>query len=323
MDLWQLFAVLLLLAIVVFSVASVVIYVTSIPMAKVQHYESEKYFLDPKKDDSKVLFPSIHDPASVDLSVIVPAYNEEERLPVMLDETLEFLGKRQQTKPSFKYEIIVVDDGSSDKTTEVAMGYCARNGTEKLRVLTLAKNRGKGGAIRLGMLRARGKHLLFADADAATKFSDLEKLENSINSLTKDGSEMAVVCGSRAHLQDEAVATRSFFRTILMYGFHILVWFLVKGIKDTQCGFKLLTRQAAVIIFTNLHVERWAFDVDMLYIANSLNMKISEVAVNWHEVEGSKIIPFWSWLQMAKDLLLIWMRYTMGAWQIDAKVKAE
>ena len=96
------------------------------------------------------IFPSIDDPSEVDLSVIVPAYNEELRLPTMLDECLEFLNKRKSS-----FEVIIVDDGSKDKTTETALKYVEKHGFDKVRVLKLAKNRGKGGAVRMGMLRAR------------------------------------------------------------------------------------------------------------------------------------------------------------------------
>lgn len=102
-----------------------------------------------------------------------------------------------------------------------------------------------------------------------------------------------------------------------MHGFHFLVWFFcVRKVKDTQCGFKLLTRESARIIFNALHIERWAFDVEMLYIAESLKMPIAEVGVNWMEIEGSKLTPFWSWLQMGRDLLLIWLKYRVNAWKI-------
>lgn len=109
------------------------------------------------------------------------------------------------------------------------------------------------------MLSTRGKYLLFADADGATKFSDFSKLEKSIKSLSENNwNHNAISIGSRAHLEEEAIATRSFFRTILMHGFHLLVWFFaVKRIRDTQCGFKLLTRTSARFLFNNLHVERW------------------------------------------------------------------
>lgn len=135
-------------------------------------------------------------------------------------------------------------------------------------------------------------------------------------------NSMGIVCGSRAHLEKEESAQRSYFRLILMHGFHILVWlFCVQKIRDTQCGFKLLTRKSAQVVFEALHVERWAFDVEMLYIAQTLNIPILEVPVNWIEVEGSKIVPFWSWLQMGKDLLLIWLRYSTGAWKINGAKK--
>nr|CAD7418929.1 unnamed protein product [Timema poppensis] len=117
------------------------------------------------------------------------------------------------------------------------------------------------------MLNARGAVVLFADADGATKFSDLSKLETSLKDLLQEdylskpevvANKLAIVCGSRAHLEDEAIASRSVFRTFLMYGFHFLVWvFAVQGLRDTQCGFKLLTRQAALICFSSMHVERW------------------------------------------------------------------
>ncbi|CAH1268128.1 ALG5 [Branchiostoma lanceolatum] len=287
-------------------------------------HETEKYFSDPSKPGSKLPFPSIHDKPTLDLSVIVPSYNEEERLPGMLKETTDFLEDRQKKQPNFTYEVIVVDDGSKDKTTQAGLEYSKKLGVEKVRVLTFHHNRGKGGAIRLGLFSARGKQLLFADADAATRFSDLEKLEKLFKEINKESHGMAIVCGSRAHLQDEAVASRSLFRTFLMHGFHFLVWFLcVRGIRDTQCGFKLLTREAAIRVFSNLHVERWAFDVEMLYIAQCLGVPIGEVAVNWTEIDGSKMVPVFSWLQMGKDILLIRLRYMLGGWRINYKVKAQ
>lgn len=141
--------------------------------------------------------------------------------------------------------------------------------------------------------------------------------DNYITDPEKTANSHVIVCGSRAHLENEEMATRSVFRLILMHGFHFLVWLLcVRGVQDTQCGFKLLTRSSARDVFASLHVERWAFDVEMLYIAQTLKLPITEVAVYWTEIDGSKIIPFWSSLQMAKDLGLIWLRYTIRAWKI-------
>lgn len=287
---------------------------TSSTSPKIIRYEKEKFFQT--KDGEKKLFPSLMDQPSVYLSVIVPSYNEEERLPVMMDETIEFLeGKindKSQNCWRQSYEIIVVDDGSSDQTTKVALSYTEKYGDDKVRVLTLVKNRGKGGAVRLGMMSARGTHLLMVDADGATKFSDLDKLFEKLSPNTR-----AIAVGSRSHLEEESIAERSFFRTVLMKGFHLVVWlFCVRSVRDSQCGFKLLTQEAARVCFTNLHVERWAFDVELLLIAEKLSIPVAEVAVNWTEVDGSKVVPVFTWLQMGRDILLIWLHYFLGLWKI-------
>ncbi|VVC30555.1 Hypothetical protein CINCED_3A024242 [Cinara cedri] len=258
----------------------------------------------------QVKFPSWSDEATLDLSIIVPAYNEQYRLRPMLNSCLHWLFKVKKSS----FEVIVVSDGSTDRTREIVMEYVQVYGAEQIRLLELNKNRGKGGAVCLGMENARGRKLLFADADGATQFKDLEKLETELQLLLK-------ICGSRAHLETEAKAQRSAFRTLLMIGFHIHVWmFGVRSIKDTQCGFKLFTRSAARILFPNLHVGRWAFDVELLYIAEKLNMKLAEVAVNWKEIEGSKIVPVWSWLQMGIDVFSIWIKYRTGLWKIHEKI---
>ncbi|XP_076236928.1 dolichyl-phosphate beta-glucosyltransferase wollknaeuel [Calliopsis andreniformis] len=311
----------ILFAIICVITFSIVMRVITQPYPKIWRDDKEKYFYNPKTK-SHESFPSLYDDWSVNLSVIVPAYNEEQRLPLMLDECLEYL--EEYSKHGWTYEVIVVSDGSTDKTIDIAHKYALKN--ENIRVLNLVENRGKGGAVRLGILSARGSAILFADADGATKFRDLEELDASLrstlgfdykNNPDKLSSSYAVVCGSRAHLEEEKTAKRTIFRLLLMNGFHLLVWFWgVRGIKDTQCGFKLLTRASARLIFQALHVERWAFDVEMLYIAQTLNIPITEIPVNWTEIEGSKIVPFWSWLQMLKDVFFIWYKYKIGAWRI-------
>nr|CAH7767466.1 unnamed protein product [Callosobruchus chinensis] len=297
----------------------------------IKRTRKEKLFLDPNTGQFHK-FPSIEEPHSVYLSVIVPAYNEQDRLPPMLDECTKCLEERS-SHSKFSYEVIIVSDGSTDKTVDVAHKYSKSFGSDKIRVLELETNRGKGGAVRLGISSARGALLLFADADGATKFSDLVKVEEAMTSILgcdyqKDPSAAAakvgISIGSRAHLEEETMANRSAFRDFLMHGFHFLVWLLaVRGVKDTQCGFKLFTRTAASQCFDSLHVERWAFDVELLYIAQCLKIPIAEVAVNWTEIDGSKIVPVWSWLQMGMDLGLIWLRYTIGAWKIKAQLPKE
>ncbi|XP_029458589.1 dolichyl-phosphate beta-glucosyltransferase [Rhinatrema bivittatum] len=298
----------------------VIAHVTAVKMPNLHQHEEEKFFLN--KADEKEAFPSLHSPPTLQLSVVVPSYNEEKRLPTMLDEALKYLENRQMHNPSFTYEVIVVDDGSRDQTSKVALKYTKKLGSERVRVLTLVKNRGKGGAIRMGVLSSRGKLILMADADGATTFEDIEKVEDGLRKLQPWPDSMAISCGSRAHLEQDSIAQRSFFRTFLMFGFHFLVWFLcVKGIRDTQCGFKLFTREAALRTFSALHIDRWAFDVELLYIAQCLKIPIAEVAVNWTEIEGSKLVPFWSWLQMGRDLLFIRLRYLTGAWKLETKEK--
>lgn len=309
------------LAAVAVIVVLVVAHVTA-GTINLNRHEREKSFVT--TSGQKESFPNLCDPHSIDLTVVVPAYNEELRMPVMMDEALDYLENRQRKNSSFTYEVIVVDDGSKDRTTEVALGYSRKYGSEKVRVLTLVQNRGKGGAVRMGALSSRGKLILMADADGATKFADLEKVEAALNELNPQPGNMAISCGSRAHLEQDSVAQRSLFRTFLMYGFHFLVWFFcVRGIRDTQCGFKLFTREAALKTFSCLHVERWAFDVELLFIAQCFQIPVAEVAVNWTEIEGSKLVPIWSWLQMGRDLLFIRLRYVTGAWTLQTPLKAD
>jgi len=296
---------------IVFILCSLVVRITTHPYPDIITHPQEKYYNGKEGE-----FPSIDAPWSLDLSVIIPAYNEKDRLPVMLKESVQFLEGRKSS-----YEVIVVDDGSKDNTSQIAQNFAKSNSlsSDKFRVLTCAVNRGKGGAVRMGMLRARGKNLLFADADGATTFSELLKMEKELGKVERNGQ--GLVCGSRAHLQDDSIASRSFFRTILMYGFHLCVWlFAVKNIRDTQCGFKLLTRQSASLIFKSIHIERWAFDVEMLKIAEMVDIPVSEVAVRWTEIDGSKLNPVSAAIQMFRDIFLLWLRYAVGAWKIADKL---
>lgn len=311
---------------------------TSDRLPNIVIYKSERFYVDPQSGERHPLpqlgttllskdTPTYADlaAATLYLSVIIPAYNEETRLPVMLDEAFGYLESRK-----CRYELIVVDDGSKDRTTEVALDYVQKYGSEKIRVITLEKNRGKGGAIRIGILAARGEFCLFADADGATKFSDVKKLEEFIftkkeahsekeatnESNNWDPLEHSIAIGSRSHLAAESIARRSFFRTILMYGFHMGVRLLtVRTVKDTQCGFKLMPRRIAHILFTHSHIERWAFDVEILLLAERLKIPIGEIPVRWTEIDGSKLVPFFSWLQMGKDVFLIFWMYATGAYK--------
>ncbi len=222
----------------------------------------------------KAPFPSVFDAPTRLVTVVVPAYNESARIQPMMDEMLAYLQKASKTDrcvqmmlrgcfvcqmvvspnvvlnsrvcSAFTWEIVVVDDGSKDDTAAyVQSAYVSRYGADQIRVCKLFKNNGKGGAVRKGMLRARGQYLLMADADGATQASDLGQLQRQLRGIERDGLGIAV--GSRAHLDAgaEAKAKRTPIRKLLMWGFHTLMSVLVGGhdIEDTQCGFKMFTRK--------------------------------------------------------------------------------
>lgn len=329
----NLITILAALTVVTFFIVTIIVRKYSNRQPVIIRFESEKYFLD-RASGTKKSFPVANyyketEIEKVYLSVVVPAYNEEKRLPVMLDEALGYLENRAKNtviEPHnnglvrgllFTYEVIIVDDGSTDKTSQVALDYCDKYGTSKVRLLKLEVNRGKGGAVRLGVLSARGKYILFADADGATKFSEIEKLELALTPSKSGPVTNAIAIGSRAHLEQEAIASRSAFRTFLMHGFHFLVWFAaVRTVRDTQCGFKLFPRRYALQLFTWTHIERWAFDVELLYLSERVGIEVFEVSVNWTEVDGSKIVPVFSWLQMGRDVLIVSFMYLVGAWSV-------
>ncbi|KAJ3213419.1 dolichyl-phosphate beta-glucosyltransferase [Dinochytrium kinnereticum] len=256
----------------------------------------------------------------VALTVVIPAYNESKRLPSMLVETLDFLESRRKKDSARTFEVIVVDDGSKDDTTEVARKLAKERKMSEVRVLTLEKNRGKGGAVAQGMLVARGDMILFADADGSTKFSDIQQLEDALTKVSKDG--LGVAIGSRAHMvKSEAVVKRSAIRNFLMHSFHTILLILgISSIQDTQCGFKLFSRKAAAKIFSNVNVEGWIFDIEVLLLASWQSIPMVEVPVNWHEIEGSKMSLLKDSIVMAMDLLVIRFNYIFGIWRIRSLV---
>lgn len=272
---------------------------------------------------NKIPYPSVFDEASLYASFIVPAYNEESRLPTMLDETIEYLQKRRRADPvNFTYEIIIVDDGSKDNTANVALEYARENSQPnmEIRLLRQPVNMGKGAAIQAGCLHARGKLILMVDADGATKIDEFGELENRLlSSIQTMNNKKCIVVGSRAHIEEASKAQRTVLRKFLGLGFHILVLISgVQGVHDTQCGFKLFSREAARWLFPNQHIQRWCFDPELLVIGRKKNATIIEVPVEWNEIEGSKM-KITGMIKMAIDLMQIAIFHRTGLWSIKWK----
>jgi dolichyl-phosphate beta-glucosyltransferase len=225
-----------------------------------------------------------------DLSVVIPAYNEAERLPPTLERVLRYLRARGGT-----YEIVVVDDGSRDRTAERARAAAG----EDLRVLANEGNRGKGYSVRRGMLAAHGARRLMTDADLSTPIEDLERLAARLD----QGYDVAI--GSRA-LPDSNVEIRQpWYRENMGRVFNGAVRLLaLPGLKDTQCGFKLFTAAAAEAAFSRARLDGFSFDVESLFLARRLGFRIAEVPVTWRN-DAASHVGLWSGFRAFPDLLRI------------------
>ncbi len=227
------------------------------------------------------------------LSLIIPAYNEEGRIGSSLRTVRAYL--ESMGRP---WEIIVVDDGSTDGTVGVVKDWAA--GCEQARVISYERNLGKGYAVRQGMLAARGQYAAFSDADLSAPIEELAKLFD----LANKGYD--VVIGSRAATGAVIPVHQPFYRELGGKGLNLMIRLLaVPGIHDTQCGFKLFTSQAARDIFSRCFINGWGFDVEALYLARRLGYRIAEVGVRWSHAEGSKIRPFRAAVRVLYDVARI------------------
>ena len=228
---------------------------------------------------------------AVSLSIVVPAFNEERRLPPTLIDMIDFCDSNISS-----YEIIVVDDGSSDKTSATVQKFTKV--CPHVRLIRLPRNQGKGHAVRLGVLSSRGERILFADADGATPISELQRLLDAISS----GAD--VVIGSRAKPSTDTTVNTVIYRKLLGRIFNKCVnLILLPGVSDTQCGFKLFTKQAAAFLFSQQRSDRFSFDVELLFLAQRVGFKAVEVPINWTNIPGSKVNLVTDALAMFRDIL--------------------
>jgi dolichyl-phosphate beta-glucosyltransferase len=223
----------------------------------------------------------------------MPAYNEGARIGASLEKVLAYISGQ-----GWDAELIVVNDGSRDNTVDIVQGFAKQ--IPRLRLLENPGNRGKGYSVRNGMLHASGKVLLFTDADLSSPIEESQKLFAAI----ERGADVAI--GSRwlqSHLQTERQPLyRQLFGRIFNLMLRITLGLMF---KDTQCGFKAFTREAAQKLFPRQQIERWGFDPELLFLAKKLRLKVAEVPVAWGHSGGTRISPLRDGLRMFLEMLKI------------------
>jgi dolichyl-phosphate beta-glucosyltransferase len=234
----------------------------------------------------------------ISLSIVIPAYNERERLPPTLARILSYLGDR-----GLSAEILVCDDGSTDGTAEVAGRLLQAQDGIPWQVLATPANEGKGAAVRRGVLAAGGELILFSDADLSTPIEEFEKLAAAVES----GAKVAI--GSRGRPDSEVEVSQPIHREMMGRIFNLIVrTVLVPGICDTQCGFKLFRRDAARSLFKRAKANGLAFDVEILLLARRAGYRIAEVPVRWIDSPDSRVTLVGGSLSMLLDLARIRLR---------------
>jgi dolichyl-phosphate beta-glucosyltransferase len=234
------------------------------------------------------------------VSVVIPAYNEGERVELSLYEITRYL------EPKFpRFEIIVVDDGSGDDTVAKVKRVAETN--PHIVLMSHSPNRGKGFAVRQGMLRAASDAVLFTDADLSTP---VQEIEIALRELARG---FPVVIASRRHPDSSIASRQSRVREIIGRIFNALVRLMI-GLpyKDTQCGFKCFTRSAAKEVFGRARIDTFSFDVEVLLIAKMLGYAIKEIPVRWTNAPGSKVRPLRDALTILSELLILYRARLRG-----------
>jgi glycosyltransferase involved in cell wall biosynthesis len=228
----------------------------------------------------------------IDLSIVVPAYNEEHRLPPTLARLHQFL----QAQP-LRYEIVVVDDGSKDDTC----GVVERCGLSNVRLVRQTPNKGKGAAVRLGMLEAKGQIRVMCDADGSMPPEQLPKLLAPII-----GCQASIAIGSRYADGAKTDVKQPFYRVLWSrLANRVIQRSLVPGVRDTQCGFKAFTAEAARDLFRVARIDGWAFDLEVLALAKRRGFDIAEVGVEWKDDNRSRVSPIKDMVNVCREALTI------------------
>lgn len=236
------------------------------------------------------------------LSIVIPAYNEENRIGSTLRRILNYLNDQ-----SYAAEVLVVVDGSQDRTIEVVREFA--DGSPNIVVLDNESNRGKGFAVRRGMLESRGQYVLFSDADLSTPIEEVERLLVYL----ERGYDVAIA--SRAHHDADIRVRQPWWRQLMGKIFNRFVQALIlPAIRDSQCGFKCFPREVAQKVFSRQRIDRFGFDVEVLWISRKLGYRIAEVPVTWINDPLSKVHPVRDSFWMLVDLFRIWHRIRGGSY---------
>ena len=231
--------------------------------------------------------------AAPSLSVVIPSYNEEQRLPRTIELVERYLQDRGES-----YELILVDDGSADGTRRVMDEAAARN--HSVRVVSLPNNRGKGRALAEGVKASRGANVLVTDADLSTPIEELDKLEAAL------GAGAGVAIASRAVKGSRVELAQPIYRVLMGKVFNLIVQVvLLPGIWDTQCGFKLFRGDIARDVFPGLTTDGFGYDPEVLYLAKKRGVRIAEVPVVWRNSAPTKVMPFRSSMDMFRHVVKV------------------
>lgn len=245
----------------------------------------------------------------ITLSVVVPAYNEEERIESTLESIVAYL---QAQKISF--ELLVADDGSRDRTRLKVKEFIDRHQlADRACLVALPQNQGKGAAVRAGVLRAVGKYILFTDADNSTPIEEVTGFLAQID-------ETDILIGSRYLKASNVEKKQPWYRILLSRAANFVIQaFLIEGIKDTQCGFKMLHYEPAKDIFSRMKVDGFGFDMELLALAEVLDYRVKEVPVSWFDSPNSRVRPVRAALRTLGDLATIKMNIWTGKYAVDTK----
>ncbi len=226
------------------------------------------------------------------ISIVIPAYNEGKKLNNNLNKIFQFMNSFQKT-----FEVIVVDDGSTDDSFDVLTNYKLQNNINNFFILKNSLNKGKGYSVKKGVLFAKGDFVLFLDADLSTPIEELAGFFKYLD-------EFDVVIGSRALQKSSILKKQPFYRVLIGKTFNKLVKiFLFINLNDTQCGFKLFKKEVVKPIFSKLSIDRFGFDIEILYLAKKFGFKIKEQPVSWVNDEDTRvrmIDPFKMFLDIFK-----------------------